>query len=282
MPVQPVERKVAAIFAADVVGYSRLMSLDGVGTIARLKAARGVVDATSAEHRGRIFHTAGDSVMADFASAVAAVQCAIAVQDAVAADAARDSERGHMRFRIGIHLGDVIVDGDNLLGDGVNIAARLQALAEPGAIWISAAVRDQIGTRLAVGLSDLGEQEVKNIGQPIHAFRVGPPASGRNAAGTAAVPTAAEPAVLPLPDKPSIAVLPFQTLSGDPEQDYFADGMVEDITTVLSKLRWFFVIARNSAFAYKGRTVDVKQVGRELGVRYILEGSVRRGGNRLR
>ena len=205
-------------------------------------------------------------------------QCAVAVQAAITADDGDDP----MRLRIGIHVGDVIVDGANLLGDGVNIAARLEALAEPGAIFVSAAARDHIGNKLPLAFDDLGEQQVKNIPEAIRVFRVGPLPSRPHAGETPAVQPMSEAAALPLPDKPSIAVLPFQNLSGDPEQEYFADGMVEDITTALSKLRWFFVIARNSSFTYKGRAVDVKQVGRELGVRYVLEGSVRRGGNRLR
>jgi len=176
-----------------------------------------------------------------------------------------------MQYRIGVHVGDVIVDGDNLLGDGVNIAARLEAFAEPGAICISAVVRDQIGNKLPLAFDDLGDQQVKNIAQAIRVYRV-------HAGASAPLPVAA----LPLPDKPSIAVLPFQNISGDPEQEYFADGMVEEIITALSRIRWFFVIARNSTFTYKGRAVDVKQVGRELGVRYVLEGSVRKAGNRIR
>jgi TolB-like protein len=185
------------------------------------------------------------------------------------------------QFRIGIHVGDVIVDGANLIGDGVNIAARLEGLAEPGAICLSGAARDQIGNKLPLGFDDLGEQQVKNIAQPIRVYRVGPRPSRPHAGETPAVQMS-EPAPLPLPDKPSIAVLPFQNISGDPEQEYFADGMVEEIITALSRIRWFFVIARNSTFTYKGHAVDVKQVGRELGVRYVLEGSVRKSGNRIR
>src|SRR5438552_26688 len=279
---QPIERKLAAIFAADIAGYSRLMACDEVGTLARLRACRTVVDRLIAAHRGRIFNTAGDSVVADFASAVDAVQCAVAVQTAIAVDDPDGGDNEPMRLRIGIHVGDVIVDGANLLGDGVNIAARLEALAEPGTVLISAAARDHIGNKLPLSFDDLGEQQVKNIPEAIRVYRIGPLPSRPHAGETPAVQPMSEPEALPLPDKPSIAVLPFQNLSGDPEQEYFADGMVEDITTALSKIRWFFVIARNSSFTYKGRAVDVKQVGRELGVRYILEGSVRRGGNRLR
>ncbi len=271
MPDRPVERKLAAIFAADIAGYSRLMARDEIATLAHLKACRAIVDGLIATHRGRIFNTAGDSVVADFASAVDAVECAVAVQAVIAAEQRGGDGDEPMRWRIGVHVGDVIVDGDNLLGDGVNIAARLEALAAPGTTCISGAARDHIGNKLPLAFDDLGEQPVKNIPGAIRVYSVRPK-----------TPAPTPAAALPLPDKPSIAVLPFQNLSGDPEQEYFADGMVEDITTALSKLRWFFVIARNSASTYKGRAVDVKQVGRELGVRYVLEGSVRRGGNRLR
>jgi TolB-like protein len=271
VPVQPVERKLAAIFAADIAGYSRLMARDEVSTLARLKACRAVIDELIASHRGRIFNTAGDSVVADFASAVDAVQCAVAAQAAIAIENAGGTANEPMQFRIGVHVGDVMVDGSNLLGDGVNIAARLESLAEPGAIFISAAARDHIGNKLPLGFDDLGEQQVKNIAQAIRVYRV-------QVEKLTAQPVAA----LPLPDKPSIAVLPFQNMSGDPEQEYFADGMVEEIITALSRIRWLFVIARNSSFTYKGRAVDVRRVGQELGVRYVLEGSVRKGGDRVR
>ena len=270
MPVHPVERKLAAIFAADIVGYSRLMARDEVGTLARLKACRAIIDELIASHRGRIFNTAGDSVVADFASAVDAVQCAVAVQTAIATEDAGGTADAPMQFRIGVHVGDVMVDGENLFGDGVNIAARLEALAEPGTICVSAVVRDQVGNKLPVAVVDLGDQQVKNIDQPIRVYRV------------QAKSLAAPAASLPLPDKPSIAVLPFQNLTGDVEQEYFVDGMVEEITTAIARLRWLFVIARNSSFTFKGKTVDVKHVARELGVRYVLEGSVRKAANRVR
>jgi TolB-like protein len=270
VPVHPVQRKLAAIFAADIAGYSRLMARDEIGTLARLKACRVIIDKLIASHRGRIFNTAGDSVVADFASAVDAVQCAVEVQAEITTENAKQATGEPMQFRIGVHVGDVMVDGSNLLGDGVNIAARLENLAEPGAICVSAAARDHIGNKLPLAFDDLGEQQVKNIAQAIRVYRVQTAAP--------ALPVAA----VPLPDKPSIAVLPFQNMSGDPEQEYFADGMVEEIITALSRIRWLFVIARNSSFTYKGRSVDVKQVGRELGVHYVLEGSVRKGGNRLR
>jgi adenylate cyclase len=221
VPVPAVERKLAAIFAADIAGYSRLMGLDEAGTLARLKARREIMDRLIAAHRGRIFNTAGDSVVADFASAVDAVQCAVAVQEALAKENAGMAESDAMRFRIGIHVGDVIVEGTNLFGDAVNIAARLEAVAEPGGICVSATVRDQIGSKLPIAFGDLGEQQVKNIAQPIRAYRV----RGK--------PTVTEGAIvappLALPDKPSITVLPFANMSGDPEQEYFADGMVEEI-----------------------------------------------------
>jgi TolB-like protein len=224
-----------------------------------------------ASHRGRIFNTAGDSVVADFASAVDAVQCAVAVQAAIATENAGGTSDEPMQFRIGVHVGDVMVDGENLLGEGVNIAARLESLADPGAICVSAAARDHIGNKLPLDFDDIGEQQVKNIAQPIRVYRV-----------RAEAPTPQPSTVLPLPDKPSIAVLPFQNMSGDPEQEYFVDGMVEEIITALSRIHWLFVIARNSTFTYKGRAVDVKEVGRELGVRYVLEGSVRKAGTRVR
>jgi adenylate cyclase len=271
VPVQPVERKLAAIFAADIAGYSRLMARDEVGTLARLKACRTIIDGLIASHRGRIFNTAGDSVVADFASAVDAVQCAVAVQEAIATEDAGGAVDEPMQLRIGVHVGDVMVDGYNLLGDGVNIAARLEALAEPGAICVSATARDHIGNKLPLAFDDLGDQQVKNIAQAIRVYRV-----------QVAKPAAQPVVALPLPDKPSIAVLPFANMSGDPEQEYFADGMVEEITTALSRIRWLFVIARNSSFTYKSQAVDVKQVGRELGVRYVLEGSVRKAGGRVR
>ena len=264
-------RKLAAIFAADVAGYSRLMGQDEIGTLRQLTFCRAILDERIAAYRGRIFGSAGDSVVADFASAVDAVQCAVAVQDAIAKDSAAWPADEQMRLRIGVHVGDVIVQGENLFGDGVNIAARLEALAEPGGICISGIVRDYIGTKLPIALTDLGEQQVKNIAQPIRAYRVG--------AETRAATVTAYP---PLPDRPSVAVLPFTNMSGDPEQEFVADGIAEDIITALSRYPSLFVIARNSSFTYKGHAVDLKQVGRELGVRYVLEGSVRRAANRIR
>ena len=271
MPVDPVERKLAAIFAADIAGYSRLMARDEVGTLTRLKACRAIVDGLIAAHRGRIFNTAGDSVVADFASAVDAVQCAVAVQAAITTENAGGAVNEPMQLRIGVHVGDVMVDGENLLGDGVNIAARLESLAEPGAICVSAVVRDQVGNKLPLAFEDLGGKQVKNIAQAIRVYRV----QGEK-------PPAQPVTAPPLPDKPSIAVLSFANMSNDPEQEFFADGIAEDVITALSRYPSLFVIARNSCFTYKGRAVDVKQVGRELGVRYVLEGSLRKSGNRIR
>jgi adenylate cyclase len=271
---QETVRKLAAIFAADVAGYSRLMGQDEVGTLRQLTVCRAILDERIAAYRGRIFGSAGDSVVADFASAVDAVQCAVAVQDALAKENAARAVGEPMCFRIGVHVGDVLVQGENLFGDGVNIAARLEALAEPGGICVSGTVRDQIGTKLPIALTDLGEQQVKNISRPVHVYRV---VAGR------ATQAAEAPASAPLlPDKPSIAVLPFINMSGDPEQEFFSDGISEDIITALSHYSSLFVIARNSSFTYKGRAVDVKQVGHELGVRYALEGSVRKAGNCIR
>jgi adenylate cyclase len=250
------------------------MGLDEVGTLRTLTAYRVIIDRLIASHRGRIFNTAGDSLVADFASAVDAVQCAVEAQDVIAKENADRPVGEQMWFRIGLHVGDIIVQGENLFGDGVNIAARLETLAEPGGICVSGAVRDHIGTKLPVEFIDLGEQQVKNIAQPIKAYRV--------SVETSLTATPVLRGSLPLPDTPSIAVLPFQNMSGDPEQEYFVDGMVEEIITALSRIRWLFVIARNSSFTYKGQSIDVKQVGRELGVRYVLEGSVRKAGQRVR
>jgi TolB-like protein len=274
MPVRAVERKLTAILAADVAGYSRLMGADEVGTLQRLTACRVIVDGLIAAHRGRIFNTAGDSVVADFVSAFDAIECAVAVQEALAGENVNQPAATQMQFRVGVHIGDVIVQGDNLLGDGVNIAARLEALAEPGGICVSGAVHDQIGTKLPVSFVELADPQMKNIVQPVRTYRVEGKATMTDRA-TVALPLA-------LPDKPSIAVLPFQNMSGDPEQEYFADGMVDEIITAISRIRWLFVIARDSSFAYKGQRIDVKQVGRELGVRYVLEGSVRKAGGRVR
>src|SRR6516225_7525586 len=280
-----VERRLAAILAADVVGYSRMIGLDETGTLARLRQIRlEIVNPVLADHGGRIFKLMGDWLLAEFPSAVQALRAAIGIQERMRTRNEQSSEAERIEVRIGVHQGDVVVEGRDLLGDGVNVAARLEALADPGGICVSARVQEDAVGRLDLAFEDLGEQRLKNIARPVRVFRVQPespvpsppPQAGEGRVGVA------DPPALTLPDKPSIAVLPFQNISGDSEQEVFADGMVEDITTALSKLRWFFVIARNSSFAYKGRAVDVKQVGRELGVRYVLEGSVRKGGNRLR
>jgi adenylate cyclase len=318
---QVVERKLAAIFAADVAEYSRLMGSDEVGTLRRLQAYRAILDRLIAAHRGRIFNTAGDSVVADFASAVEAVECAIAVQKEIAKENENRPIDEQMRFRIGIHLGDVIVEGENLFGDGVNIAARLQALAEPGGICLSGAVRDQIGARLPVTLTALGEQRVKNIAEPLRAFRIGDAidqdavpigsGAGRGSVRTRILAVAAVILVIaggiawwllpgrspePRPRETasaspiqpfsaprlSIVVLPFANLSNDPGQEYFADGVTEDLTTDVARIEGSLVISRNTAFTYKGKPVDARRIGRELGVRYVLEGSVQRSEKQIR
>jgi TolB-like protein len=267
-------RRLAAILACDVAGYSRLMGADEEGTHERLKALRReLLDPKIAEHRGRLVKTTGDGLLVEFASVVDAVRCAVAVQQAMAERNTGIGADSRIELRIGVNLGDVIVEGDDLYGDGVNIAARIEALAEPGAVFVSNTVHDHVRDRLPFVFDDLGEQQVKNIARPVRVYRV------RDAGADGRTP--ASPA-LPLPDKPSIAVLPFANMSGDPEQEYFADGMVEEIITALSRIRWLFVIARNSSFTYKGQSVDVKQIGRELGVRYVLEGSVRKAGGRMR
>jgi TolB-like protein len=267
-----VERRLAAILAADVAGYSRLMGQDEAGVLARLRAhRRELIDPKIAEHKGRIVKTTGDGMLVEFPSVVEAVACAVAMQRAMAERNRATPEDQRIVFRVGINLGDIIVEEGDIFGDGVNIAARLEGMAEPGGICISRTVLTQTRGKLDFPTEDLGEQALKNITQPVHVFRV-----------LAAAKHVPESAAFPLPEKPSIAVLPFQNMSGDPEQEYFADGMVEEIITALSRIRWLFVIARNSSFTYKGEAVDVKQVGRELGVRYVLEGSVRKGGNRVR
>ena len=271
-------RRLAAIFAADVVGYSRLMGADEEGTLAALKSHRQeLIDPLIAQHQGRIVKTTGDGLLIEFASIVDAVRCAVVMQQGIKDRNANIEEGRRLRFRIGINVGDVIVDDGDIFGDGVNVAARLEALAAPGEICVSATVREHVGDKLPIGFSDLGQHQVKNIARPVHVYRIETRLASEPAAGIAP-----ESPMLALPDRPSIAVLPFTNMSGDAEQDYFADGMVEDIITGLARIKWLFVIARNSSFAYKGRTVDVKQAGRELGVRYLLEGSVRRGGRRVR
>jgi TolB-like protein/class 3 adenylate cyclase len=272
-------RRLAAILAADVAGYSRLMEADEEGTHERLKTLlRQLVDPKVKEHRGRIVKKTGDGMLVEFGSIVDAVRCAAEIQQGMNDCNTDIPEDKRISFRMGINLGDVIVEPDDIFGDGVNLAARLEALAEPGGICISGTVHDHIGERLPYSFEDIGEQRVKNIGRPVHVFRIRLDAEAN---GLVTGAPDAVPSPLPLPDKPSIAVLPFQNMSGDPEQEYFADGMVEEIITALSRM-WLFVIARNSSFTYKGQSVDVKQFGRELGVRYILEGSVRKAGQQVR
>ena len=273
-----VKRRLAAIFAADMVGYSRLMAADEEGTIARQKAhRRELIDPRIDEHGGRIVKLMGDGMLVEFASVVGAVRCAVEVQQAMAEREGDVPEERRIRYRVGINLGDIVIDEDDILGDGVNIAARLEAMADPGGIVISRAARDQIRDKLDLPLEDMGEHAVKNIARPVRMFRVNlddekpVPKEAAGEAGRAAVT-----------EKPSIAVLAFENMSGDPEQEYFADGIAEDIITALSKFREFIVISRNSSFTYKGGAVDIKQVAAELGVRYVLEGSVRKAGTRVR
>lgn len=274
-----VTRKLVAVFAADVEGYSRLMGADEVGTLKRLTEQRSILDRFIGEHRGRIANTAGDSVLAEFGSAVDAVQCAVDAQAALAEANSSLSPDRHVNFRIGVHIGDVMVRAGDLFGDGVNIAARLQSLAKPGAVCISGATYDQVRKVLPMTFEDLGAQEVKNIQELVRAYRIGTPSKARDVASLRVGEDESQP---PIPDKPSIAVLPFQNMSGDPDQEYFADGMVEEVITALSRFKWLFVIARNSSFTFKGKAVDVKEVGRKLGVRYVLEGAVRKAAGKVR
>jgi len=276
-----VERRLAAVLAADIAGYSRLMGRDEERTLANLKLFRKtLVDPAIAAHRGRIVKTTGDGMLVEFASAVDAACCAVEVQRGVAGQNADVPHEIRIEFRIGIHVGDIIIDDNDIFGDGVNIAARLEGIAEPGGVCISDDTHRQIRGKVDIAFDDMGSQSLKNIAEPMRAWRmqIDPSLSSAVTAKPPAWP--AHP--LAPPDKPSIAVLPFQNMSGDPEQEYFADGMVEDITTALSRFKSLFVIARNSSFTYKGRAVDIKQVGRELGVRYVLEGSVRKAAGTVR
>jgi adenylate cyclase len=254
------------------VGYSRLVGEDEEGTLERLKVLRRTLaDPKIKEHRGRIVRTMGDGLLVEFASVVDTVRCAVDIQREMALRNTDVPADRRIEFRIGINLGDIIKDGRDVYGDGVNVAARLEALATPGGICVSRVVRDQVRDKLGFAFDDRGEQQVKNIARPVRVFDV-----NMTADTMTLTPDAAARVPLPLPHKPSIAVLPFQNMSGDPEQEYFADAMVEEIITALSRIRWLFVIARNSSFTFKGKSVDVKQVGRKLGVRYVLEGSVRK------
>jgi adenylate cyclase len=271
------KRRLAAIVSADVVGYSRLMGHDEAGTLRRLNAHRSEhIDPLIAKHGGRIVKTTGDGLLLEFPSVVAAVECCVAVQVGMAERNA-DADDGAIQFRIGVHLCDVIVEGDDIFGDGVNIAARLQEAGEPGGVTISSNAHDSVDGRIEAGFVDGGDQELKNIARPVRVWRWSP-----NQQAPAETDVAEPDEPLPLPDKPSIAVLAFENMSGDPEQEYFADGIAEDVITALSRFRSLFVIARNSSFTYKGQAVVITQVARELGVRYVVEGSVRKAGNRVR
>jgi adenylate cyclase len=317
-----VERKLTAILCADVHGYSRLMGEDEEATVRTLSAHRAIIDGLIEQHHGRFVNAAGDSVLAEFASVVNAAQCAVEIQTALKAENANLPPERRMEFRIGVNLGDVVVDGEQIYGDGINVAARLESLAQPGGVNISGSVHEQIGSRLPLSYEDLGEQQVKNIAKPVRIFRVllepeaSAASSGQNTqvirkhwrkgalslAGLALIagivvlvqylslraPTIsasippAQPPALPLPDKPSIAVLPFSNLSGDPQQEYFSDGITDDLVTDLSRVPGLFVIDRSSTFAYKGKPAKVQEVGRELGVKYVLEGSARKTADRVR
>jgi adenylate cyclase len=277
MASDQVKRKLAAILAADIAGYSRLMGADEAGTLARLKEhRRELIDPKNKQYRGRVVKTTGDGILIEFPSIVDAISCSIDVQQGMCERNADVPQEKRIQFRIGVNLGDVIIEGRDLYGDGVNIAARLEGIAEPGGICISQTVLNHARGKIAFEFEDLGEQALKNIVQPVHVYRL-----LLNSSRGSTVARSSEPA-LALPDKPSIAVLPFQNMSGDPEQEYFADGMVEEITTALSRFKWLFVIARNSSFTFKGAPVDIKEVRRRLGVRYVLEGSVRKASGKVR
>jgi adenylate cyclase len=267
-----VERRLAAILAADLAGYSRLMGADEEGTARRLREHRSALEPLVVRHGGRIVKTTGDGMLIEFGSVVGAVQCAIALQQLTAEREARVPEDRRLRLRIGVHLGDVLIEGDDILGDGVNIAARLEGIAEPDGICISGDAFRQVQGKVDAEFADIGEPQLKNIARPVRVYQ----ARKSRAAGTAAAPA------LTLPDKPSVAVLPFANMSSDPEQEFLADGIAEDVITALSRYPSLFVIARNSTFTYKGRAIDVREVGRELGVRYVLEGSLRKAGSRIR
>jgi adenylate cyclase len=270
------ERRLAAILAADVVGYTRLMGADEAGTLRRLTELRQeILELLINEHHGRVVKLMGDGLLVEFASVVDALACAVAWQNRVSEQEVATEEDKRLQFRIGINLGDVIVEGEDIHGDGVNVASRLEGLAEPGGIYLSDDAYRQVRGKVEAEFEDLGELALKNVAEPVRVYRVATAVSG-----TASAKPASRP--LSLPEKPSIAVLPFTNMSGDPEQEFFADGISEDLITALSKIRWFFVIARNSTFTYKGQAVEVTQVARELGVRYVIEGSVRKAGNRVR
>lgn len=283
MIVERVERRLAAVLAADVAGYSRLMGADEEGTLARLKAVRkALVDPTIASHRGRIVKTTGDGMLVEFSSAVDAVRSAVEVQRAMAEQNTSVAQDQRIEFRIGIHVGDIIIDDNDIFGDGVNVAARVENECQPGGVYVSGNAFEQIRGKTNFTFDDLGEKKLKNIERPVrlYAVRGATSAATMTTAANSIMPPNSKP--LPLPDKPSIAVLPFQNMSGDPEQEYFADGIAEDVLTTLSKIHELMVIARNSSFVFKGQTRDIREIGRTLGARYVLEGSVRKAGNRVR
>src|SRR5512136_3497373 len=281
MTAQEVKRKLVAILSADVKGYSRLMGEDEIGTIRTLNAYKEVMANLIQHHRGRVVGTAGDSVLAEFGSVVDAVQCAVEIQQVLRAKNAMLSETRRMEFRIGINLGDVIEEGNSIYGDGVNIAARLEGLAEAGGICISGSAFEQIENKLPLRYDYLGEHEVKNIAEPVRVYRA--QVEPEVAPSRPPVEVASRDRMaFPIPDKPSIAVLPFMNMSDDPKQEFFSDGITEEIITALSKVPNLFVISRNSTFTYKGKPIKVKQVSEELGVRYVVEGSVRKIGDRVR
>ncbi|WP_249148385.1 adenylate/guanylate cyclase domain-containing protein [Bradyrhizobium sp. AUGA SZCCT0177] len=281
MSSEHVDRRLAAILAADVAGSCRLIGIDEEGTLAQLKALRKTLfDPKITDHRGRIVKNTGDGALVEFGSVVDAVRCAVEIQRGMAEQNIDAPQGKQIEFRIGIHVGDIIIDENDIFGDGVNIAVRLEGIAEPGGVCISDDAYRQIRGKVEIACDDMGPQPLKNIAEPMRAWRVR--LTGQTPSTVQSGPAVSQPRALPLPDKPSIAVLPFTNMSGDPEQEYFADGMVDDIITALSHFKALFVIARNSSFTYKGRAVDVKQVGHELGVRYVLEGSVRKAANRVR
>jgi TolB-like protein/class 3 adenylate cyclase len=268
---QRAQRQLSAILAADVAGYSRLIGLDEEGTIARVKELRStLIEPKINEHRGRIVKTMGDGLLVQFGSVIDAVRCAVEVQREIAKQHGETDEDQRIEFRMGINVGDIVIDGDDIYGDGVNIAARLEGLADPGGICISPGVYDQVRDKLDLSFEDTGEHELKNIARPMRVYRI------------TGAPRVTIPASTGATDKPSIAVLPFINMSGDPGQQYFSDGITEDILTELSRFRALSVIARNSSFRFRGEDVDVVRVGRELKVQYVLEGSVRKIGNKLR
>src|SRR5215470_2548432 len=270
-------RRLAAILAVDVAGYSRLIGSDEAGTLSRLRAMRAeLIDPAIATHHGRLVKTTGDGLLVEFGSVVDGLRCATEIQAGMADRNAPLPQDERIEFRMGLNVGDVVVEDGDIFGDGVNVAARLEGLADPGGICVSARVQEDAAGKLDLHFEDMGEQQLKNIARPVRVYRL------QDIAPSAKTSTIAASPALPIPDKPSIAVLPFANMSGDPEQEYFADGMVEEITTAIARLPWLFVIARNSAFTYKGKPVGVKQVAQELGVRYVLEGSVRKAGNRVR